>query len=356
MDGSVLVGPVEFDIVGQLTSFFDADTGDVISLDTNGMIRRWPPQENGGLVTTIEVASGAPPPAETPEWAGMANGAAYVVTESGLRALGFEAGVLDVVNGRPGDLAVVYGDRIEWRRDGELVANIPLTGSELAGRVTLSSRRIAFYDPDQNRVIVLNDEGATIEEITISRSLGEVIRLDLNPSGDDLVYSTADGDLVWYSLDSFDAAILLPGPHGRDGHFLSDETVVAVGVDGVQRVSIGSERSTVAESYGKGAVRVALDQVRGLAAISDPGGDVSLWSITTGQQIGPSFSPLAGELPRWLAFATDGKLVVGGAARTAELPVEPDELSAHACALLAAADPLGNMPADPRLKDLTSCP
>ena len=81
-----------------------------------------------------------------------------------------------------------------------------------------------------------------------------------------------------------------------------------------------------------------------------------MWSVDSGQPIGPSFSPLGGERPRWLGFDSGGRLVVGGVGRSAVVPVDEADWLTQACELAEALDPDGELPPDPRLRELVACP
>jgi hypothetical protein len=150
---------------------------------------------------------------------------------------------------------------LEWRRDGELVI-------------------------DPREVVVISDEGATVDEISLHPDR-DIDRLDLSPSGNNLIYSTSGGELVWYSLESADAEVLLERRMGFGAHFLTNHEVIAVGSEGVQIVDLNSNDAVTTLGFGRGAVDVAYDEERGLAATMSGSGAIRLWDIDTGQQVGP---------------------------------------------------------------------
>jgi DNA-binding SARP family transcriptional activator/WD40 repeat protein len=355
VDGQPLSGPVEFGASGELVSFFDIETGDVVTLDSMGHTWRWSAQPGGGLVTTIGVGSGAPPSAESSAWFGVADGAAVVVIDTAIEDLGLDSGVLDVVGGRSGDYVVVYPNRLDWyRRRDELVMSIQVAANSLNGRIVVSEQTIAYVDTQTGRIVVMASDGTLVGEIEIHKNRGDVVRLDLNPSGSDLIFSTETGELIWYALDSFDTGVLLPSGSGHDGHFVSGDRVVAVGVEGIQIVDLEASEPEVV-GVGRDAIAVALDQGRGLSATLNDSGTVTIWDLDVGQQIGPTFSPLATDLPRSVGFDGGGRLVVGGRESSAVVPVDQDEWLDLACALVDALDPGGDHPPDPRLTDFDSC-
>ncbi|MEO6652975.1 MAG: WD40 repeat domain-containing protein, partial [Ilumatobacteraceae bacterium] len=361
-DGSLRNGPVQFDASGSLASYFDPQTGDVVTIDSLGKTWRWSAGSGGALVTIVEVASGSPPSIGTPHWVGVSKGAAVAVDDATVGALGVGQGAVDVVGGRSGDYVVVYPDRLDWHRpEGELVMSVEAGGSMLDRPLAVNGRMIAYLEPqpeneESNRIVVLTDDGTTIDEIEIKEIRGDVTRLDLSLTGDDLVYSTSTGQLIWYSLDSLDADDLF-STGSRDGQFTTDGRVAAVGVDGLQLIDVDGEEPVVDDvGVGRDAVSVAFDADRGIAATSDGSGDITLWDVDSGQQIGPSFSPLGGERPRWIGFAGGGHLVVGGRIRSAVVSIDEVEWLNQACALVEALDPDGSLPADPRLRELAPCP
>jgi WD40 repeat protein len=358
LDGSVVSGPIEFESTGELASFFDpAQSGDVITIDSSGTTWKWLPTAiGGGLVQTLPVASSNPPAGDASEWVAVADGEAVVVTGEELTPLGLDRGVIDVINADWGDVAVVYSDHMDWRRDGDTVLSIPVAGAELAGRVGLGGDRIAFLDSGLNQVVVVDRSGSTVDRIAINPSRGKVAGLDLNRSGTDLVYSTSGGELIWYSLDGPEADVLLDRGLGYDGHFVSDGRVVAVGADGVQSIDIDVRPSPVARGFGRGELGVAFGIDASLAATFDAAGLVSLWDIASGRRIGQTFAPLGVESPRWIGFIDRGQLVIGGSSSSAMLPVAPEAWRSFACELADELDPGGGLPPDARLKGLESCP
>ncbi len=360
LDGSLLVGPVEFDASGKLASFFDAASGDVVTIDSQGHTWRWASGPGGSLVTTINAVSGAAPPADTAMWVAVDDGAIVSVSDTTLTALDLDEGALDVINGQSGDYVVIYGDRLDWRRpDGELVRSIPIARARVGGNpVAITTGSIAFWDDQAARIFLMDPEGVTFDEIELSANRsGTLARMDVSRPGRDLIYSTSGGELIWYSLDDFGAAVLLPAGHGYQGHFIDDRVAVAVGADGVKMIDFGPPEPLVTTlDFGRSGVAVAFDESRGLAATSDASGEVTLWDIDTGQQVGPTFDPLVAELPSWIGFDGGGRLVIGGATHTAVMSVDQQHWLDLACTTVQTVDPDGHLPADPRLAELEDCP
>ena len=122
---------------------------------------------------------------------------------------------------------------------------------------------------EPSRIVVLADDGTTIDEIEVKEIRGDVTSLDLSPTGTDLLYTTSRGELIWYALDSFEASGLLMDGTTHDGHFTADGLVVAVGVDGVQLIDVHNEQAEVDFGVGRehGQCRVRF----GTASRSDVG-------------------------------------------------------------------------------------
>lgn len=354
--GSPLTDPVRFSSSGALVSFFDPESLEVITIDSTGSTWRWSESTRGGLVSAIPATSGRRPSHDAMGWIGVADGAAVVMAADEVIPLGTDQIVLDAVNGPSGDVVLVGEDRLEWRRDEAPVLSFPVAGREVAGRFAVASNVLAFVDPARNRIIVIDESGATVDRIGIDPSR-KVATLDVNRLGTDLVYSTTTGELIWYSLDILDAAVLLKAGHGYDGHFTADGRIVAVGVDGVQLIDLDEPNSPIAQGFGRGAVGIAYEQGGPIAATLDADGVLRLWDLASGgQRVGRDFVPLPTGQPRWIGFDGAGRLIIGGTMKSVVLQVEPDVWRLQACGLAAVLDPGGELPPNPRLAGLESCP
>jgi DNA-binding SARP family transcriptional activator len=358
-DGSTVFGPVEFDAAGAFATFFVPATDDELISIAAGTAWRWSSRLGGGLVEFVDVASGAPLPGDGQEWFGVVDRSVAAVDRASVSARDLDRGVIDVVNGRSGNFVVVYADRLEWRRGDELIASIPgVRGEQLEGRIAVTDGRIAILGERSNErqgILVLDAAGETVDDIWVHGTRADVARIDLDETGTQLVFSTANGELVWYSLDGFDAAELLPIDEGYGGHFLGADRVVAVGAEGVHLIDTESGERVAFPSVGRGAIDVAFDDDRGIVATMDPSGAVAVWHVDSGTQIGPSFSPIADALGPWIAFDGAGRLVVGGSTGSAVLTLDADEWRDHACQLVQASDPGAALPTELESKGLHSC-
>ena len=309
-------------------------------------------------MSPILASSGRPPPPNSVTWTGVAAGGAVAVASGEIAALGAGGAVLDAVNGPLGDVVLISTDRLEWRRNDDLLMTAPVAGSQLAGRIALAADVIAFVDPEQNRIVVIDDTGAIIDEIDINPPRTHVTGLDLNRSGTDLVYSTITGELIWYLLDSPEHDVLLDEDLGYDGHFTSDGRVAAVGSDGAQLIDLDEPATPHALGFGRGAADIAYELDWPIAATLDDDGSshvsLQLWDKASGAQIGTALS-LPAEQARWIWLDGAGRLIVGGDTQSAALTIDPDAWRLQACHLAAVLDPGGRLPPDPRLKRLRSC-
>lgn len=354
-DGALLATPHQFyDVTGSLASFFDPEIGEVVTIDSAGTIWRWSTRA-AGLTTRVDASSSAPPAPDASEWFGTSGNEAISVTGTDATRLGFGSGLVDIVAGWSGNLVLVFDDRLEWRRrDGELVTMIDTEEISLGDRFAVTEKAMAYLvsAPDEvRRIVVVAADGMTIDTYEVG---GDVQRLDISPAGDDLVYSTAAGELRWYSLDLHDTVVLL-NQGGLDGHFVDDGLVVAVGDDGVQLVDLDDHSTPTDVGIGRGAVRVAFDALHGLAATSDRRGQLALWDLESRRQLGPSFSPFGDEPPDWIGITRDGHLVVDAHNGSMVVSLHDADWIRKACALAAALDPGGRLPPDPFLSQDEPC-
>lgn len=340
VDGSRLRGPFEFDATGVVGSIFVGDSAEVNTFDSRGRIWHWDSADVGPLVAVQEVASAAAPPRSS-NWLAAADDALVAVSGATVTPLPSDTPVRGVINGWTGDHAVVHDDRIEWfREDGELLLTVPY---ERIGALALGERFIAYATGDvPDRVFVVDATGATVLQIHVTDRHGRVVQLSIDPSGSDLLYSTARGALVWYSLERFDGAVLLPDGHGHDGHFVAEDVAVAVGTGGVQIIDAdGSPPSVEPLGVGRGGRLVAFDGERRLAATTDATGALSLWHVDEARSWGAPVASIASEPPEWLAFDGPDRLLVGGQTRTASLDLDVESWQEIGCVFLSMADPLG---------------
>jgi DNA-binding SARP family transcriptional activator/WD40 repeat protein len=233
----------------------------------------------------------------------------------------------------------VSGNLWRWQIEpdvGLIVREDRVRGSLTA--VDADGRREAVVERQEEGIsIVVREQDVTVRRIVVADVWTPVQDVSISPDGSELVFSTADGELLWYELDGVQARMLLPAGRGFDGHFLDDDTVVAVGMGGVQLLDPGSQADAETVAIGPNAVRVAIGSSRDLAATVDLNGDVQLWDLESLQPLGaPVALVRTGDTGPISFVGDDSRLEHTGNVGTSILRVDPTDWRHIACSVLSS--------------------
>jgi WD40 repeat protein len=344
--GTVVDGPLRFDAASALTYFRPGSTTELVTIDSTGSAWEWDLGQSGLIETVSGIDTGASVASATGTRVFVSNESSVTVHDP---AGGDPVQIPSEPGSRPvrGVAASADGSRFVVTRDdggvelrdtasGALVVAFDIPIAPVDGRIAMAidsdGSRVA-YQAGPAGVVVADADGSS-QRIELAPWRQRLQAIELDPSGDQLVISTSQGEAIWYEVDGVDASAIAGPDDGYGAQFLADGRIATGGRDGVHLIDPRDPEAVERLAFAGDVRRVAVDPTGRLLATVDKSGAVQLWDVKDGTSIGDPL-PLTHESPPVsIRFSADGHyLVVGGAHQVSWISVETADWTRTACTL-----------------------
>ena len=318
------------------TSFFRPGSAtSLVSIDTDGHTWEWDLQRDAELLTTrpgvnlgatvsaspetrvmvssaagmVAYAPSGRAPDEVPFDSGNSPKRAIAASADGARfVVAYDDGRVELRDAASGDLVIAFVQHVHSRAF-DVSQSVP---GDLMIALDRSGTRLAYQGADQ-RIEVIDDDGTTVDRISLSLQRRTLQAIDLSDDGSELIISTQAGEAIWYDLEGIDAATIAPAGSGFDAQFVSKGRVAVVGTGGAQIIDLQSRRTTNRFHFATDARRLAIDSTGRLLATVDRSGAVQLWDADLVVTIGEALQIRNISTPVPIRFSSDGHyLLVSG--------------------------------------------